>query len=98
MKFIQNHTVFLLVLFFLHNIKADLRKCAEFDPPKNLDDFPHQNELERLVNSFNDSGIVQTEQIVELLRSIETDEINKISFLSSSKLVQHVVSLNTKKC
>lgn len=93
MQFIRSHTVFLLVLLLLRSVKADLRKCADFDPAIDADEFPNQNELEQIQVFFNNTNFDQTEQIFHLLHLIEANEINKINHMSSLKLVQNVVSL-----
>lgn len=96
MHFRQDYIVFLIVLFYLHSSTADLKRCVEFEPRIYVDDFPHRIELERLFGSFNETSTVETDEIIQLLQSIKTDEIEGEFFLNSMKLIQSVVSLNTK--
>lgn len=93
MQFIQVNTVLSLVLLLLHSIKADLRHCADFDPEEYDDESPYQNELEQLLGSLNETNSEKTEEIFQLLQRIGTDEINRINYMSSSKLGKYVVSL-----
>ena len=93
MQFVKNHIVFLIVLLFSHSIKADLRRCADFDFKININEFPYRNELEQTLSSFNETNFDQIEKLFQLLQRIETDEMSNMSYISSTKLVQYVVSL-----
>lgn len=85
--------MFLFVLLLLHSIKADLRQCADFDPEKDVHGFSYQNQLQQLLDTFNGTKFEETEELFQLLQRIETDETNSINYISSSKLLNYVVSL-----
>lgn len=93
MQFIQVNTVFLLILLLLQNTKADLRHCADFDPDIDVEKFSYQNELEQLLGNFNGTHFEQTGELFQLLQRIESNEIDNTNYISSSKLVNYVVSL-----
>lgn len=92
MQFIRRHTVFLIVLFFLRRVKADLRKCADLEPEISVD--PNQNEIAELFKSFNETNFDLTESTIQLLNRIEMDEINRVNFMSSSRKIKNVVGLD----
>lgn len=95
MQFTRRTSVFLIVFLFLRSIKADLRRCADFDPEIDVD--PNQNEIDHFFESFNETNIDQTQKMFQLLNRIEMDEINRINFVSSSEAIRKVVSQLKKK-
>lgn len=92
MQLTRINIVILLVFLILHSLKADLRRCADFNPELNFDEFPYQNEFEQFFNFFNESNPENTADLYQLLQRIESDEINTENYISSAKLLRYVVS------
>lgn len=93
MQLAQINIAFLLVFLLVHGIKADLRKCADFEPEIEVNKFAYQNELEQVLYSFNGTNPEQSAELFQLMQRIEADEISTENFISSAKLLRYVVSL-----
>lgn len=102
MQLTQINIAFSLVFLLVHSIKADLRRCADFEPEIDVNGFASQNELEQMFDSFNGTNTEQVVELIQLMQNIEADETNGENFISSAKLLRNVVSLmnvkRTKKC
>lgn len=97
MQLAQINIAFLLVFLFVHSTKADLRKCADFEPEIDVNKFAYESELEQVFDSFNGTNPEETAELFQLMQRIEEDETNSENFISSAKLLRYVVSLmNTK--